>query len=217
MNSRAKVRLLIIDDHPVVRDGLSALPELDSRIVVVAAAGSGAEARSVIDTAPVDVVLLDIRLPDISGIDLCRHIKQDHPRLKVLLLTSFAENDLILAAMEAGADGYLLKVNPARRIIEAIDLVLGGGTVFDPVTPALAPSRPEAANSPLAVLSEQETRVLAEVAAGKTDKEAAVALGLSAKTVRNYLDRIFGKLQVNTRTQAAMLFARHAPDLKMLR
>lgn len=210
MSNRGKIRLVIVDDHPVVRDGLSALPELDARIELIASVGSGSEALSVMRNASVDTVLLDIRLPDTNGIDLCRVIKQEYPRVKVLLLTSFAENELILAAMEAGADGYLLKVNHARRIIEAIDLVMNGGVVFDPVTPASVPSRPEVSNSPLATLSEQETRVLAEVAAGRTDKEVALALGLSAKTVRNYLDRIFGKLQVNTRTQAAMLFARHA-------
>jgi DNA-binding NarL/FixJ family response regulator len=132
----------------------------------------------------------------------------------VLFLTSFADNALVLAAMQAGGDGYLLKDNEPRDIVAAIRTVLGGSRMFDPIV-ARAVDRelksvlPKQPTNPLGELSEQERRVLAAVADGKTDKEIAVALGLQPKTVRNYLERVFEKLGVNSRTQAAVLFDRH--------
>jgi DNA-binding NarL/FixJ family response regulator len=203
-----------VDDHPVVRTGLRIITEVDPAIIVAGEAASAAEAILAARRLRPDVVLLDVRLPDRSGLEVCRELKTDPGAPKVLFLTSFADNPLVLAAMQAGGDGYLLKDNEPRDIVTAIRTVLDGGTLFDPVV-ARAVDRelksvlPVTPTDPLGALSEQERRVLAAVADGKTDKEVASAMGLQPKTVRNYLDRVFEKLGVNSRTQAAVLFDRH--------
>src|SRR5512138_912893 len=137
-----------------------------------------------------DVILMDVRLPDGDGIEACRQVKTFLPQTHILFLTSYADNRFVLAAIESGADGYLLKESDTQRIVDAIHSILNGGTVFDPVIARRATgSSPDGvvANS-LEELTRQERRVLAEVAKGKTDKEVAVALGLTTKTARNYLD-----------------------------
>ena len=211
------IRLLIVDDHPVVRAGLRTVEEMAADIQIVGQAGSAAEALSTAARCQPDVVLLDIRLQGESGIDVCRKLKAESPAIRVIFLTSYADGQLILSALEAGADGYLLKERDTRRLVDAIREVADGGAVFDPeVTQRLAGNRsnrtPVAPLNPLGSLTAQELRLLAEVARGKTDKEVAVVIGLTHKTARNYLDRIFTKLGVHTRTEAAMLYARNRPD-----
>jgi DNA-binding NarL/FixJ family response regulator len=214
MKSSPAIRVLIVDDHPVVRMGLRIIAEVDAGIVVVGEAASASEAILAVANHRPDVVLLDVRLPDRNGMDVCRELKTRPGAPRVLFLTSFADNSLVLAAMQAGGDGYLIKDNEPRDIVAAIRTVLGGDMMFDPVV-ARAVDRelksvlPVAPPDPLGALSEQERRVLAEVADGKTDKEIASALGLQPKTVRNYLERVFEKLEVNSRTQAAVLFDRN--------
>jgi two-component system response regulator DevR len=208
------IRVLIVDDHPVVRMGLRIITEVDPAIIVAGEAASAAEAILAARRLRPAVVLLDVRLPDRSGLEVCRELKTDPGAPKVLFLTSFADNPLVLAAMQAGGDGYLLKDNEPRDIVTAIRTVLNGSTLFDPVV-ARAVDRevksvlPITPKDPLEALSAQERRVLAAVADGKTDKEIASALGLQPKTVRNYLDRVFEKLEVNSRTQAAVVFDRN--------
>lgn len=212
MPAQTPIRVLIVDDHPVVRAGLRVIAEVDAAILVVGEAGNATEAMTAAHQLGPDVLLLDIRLPDRSGLEVCRELKANGgPR--VLFLTSFADNPLVLAAMQAGGDGYLLKDNEPRDIVAAIRTVMKGGAVFDPVVVRAAAQelRTHARTGKpdrLDELSSQEQRVLAEVAAGKTDKEIAEALNLQPKTVRNYLDRVFEKLGVNTRTQAALIFDR---------
>lgn len=157
-----------------------------------------------------EVILMDVRLSGGDGIEACRQIKEVLPEAHVLFLTSYADNRLVLAAMEAGADGYLLKESGAQRIVDAIDAILKGGTVFDPIVAreVVKDLRAGGGANPLESLTAQERRILAEVAKGKTDKEVAVVLGLTPKTARNYLDRIFIKLNVHTRTEAALLQTR---------
>ena len=213
----APIRLLVVDDHPVVRAGLRTIEEMAADIRIVDQAGTAAEALEAASRSKPDVVLLDIRLQGESGIDVCRQLKADSPSIRVIFLTSYADDHLILSALEAGADGYLLKERDTRRLVDAIREVADGGAVFDPeVTQRLAGNRshrsPSAPPNPLGALTAQELRLLAEVAQGKTDKEVAVVLGLTHKTARNYLDRIFTKLGVHTRTEAAMLYERNRPD-----
>lgn len=213
MNSQARIRLLLVDDHPVVRDGLSRIQELDPQIEIVGEAGSVLSAVEAARRLEPEMILMDVRLPDGDGIQACRRIKEFLPETHVLFLTSFADNRFVLASMEAGADGYLLKESGAQRIVDAIHSILNGGNVFDPVVThnVLRNFRKDGVN-PLDVLAEREWRVLTEVAKGKTDKEVAAALDLTTKTARNYLDRIFTKLNVHTRTEAAMLHARYGEN-----
>jgi DNA-binding NarL/FixJ family response regulator len=214
MKSSPTIRVLIVDDHPVVRAGLRVITEVDPGILVISEAGSGAEAIVAVRESLPDVVLLDVRLPDRNGIDVCRELKSQPKAPRILFLTSFADNALVLAAMQAGGDGYLLKDNEPRDIVAAIRTVLAGGMLFDPVVARavdreLRSALPGNSPDPLGELSQQERRVVSAVADGKTDKEIAQMLKLQPKTVRNYLDRAFEKLGVNSRTQAAVLFDRH--------
>jgi len=207
---QAIVRLLLVDDHPVVRQGLRMVADIDPRLQIVGeAANIEAALRRIAELSP-EVVLLDVRLADEDGLEVCRRAKERQPGLRVLCLSSFADDDLVLDALAAGADGYLLKQNDAQVIVEAIHTVMTGRAVFDPViTPALAAGRPRLTPEAqrLQSLAPGERRVLAEVARGRTDKEAAVVLNLSVKTVRNCLDRVFAKLNVRTRTEAALIYA----------
>lgn len=211
MNAGDSISLLLVDDHPVVRDGLSRIQELEPRIQIVGEAASATSAINEARRLSPSVILMDIRLPDGDGIEVCRTIKTFLPDVHVLFLTSYADNGLVLAAIESGASGYLLKESDTRRIVDTIHFITKGGTVFDPVAARelVDGSGSKTSLNPLAGLAPQERRVLAEVAKGKTDKEAAVSLGLSTKTARNYLDRIFTKLNVHTRTEAALLYTRH--------
>lgn len=212
MNTPADtISVLLVDDHPVVLGGLRRISELEPRFKIV---GEARTMQSGLDAArrlTPDLVLMDVRLPDGDGIEACRQIKRLLPQTRILFLTSYADNRFVLASMEAGADGYLLKESDAQRIVDAIHSILNGGTVFDPVVARRAMGNLKSGGgNPLDALTVQERRLLAEVAKGKTDKEAAAVLGLTAKTARNYLDRVFSKLNVHTRTEAAMLYVRNS-------
>lgn len=199
--------MFIVDDHPVVRAGLYSIEGLAPQIQIVGEAATIGEAWLHILSLEPDVVLLDIRVRDESGIDLCRRVKAHLPSIRVLLLSSFLDDQLILAALDAGVDGYLLKENDAERLVEAIRHVRAGEPVFDDAVRQRMTAKKEGrAQSSLDCLTPQERRLLAQVARGKTDKEVAVELGLSPKTARNYLDRVFTKLGVHTRTEAATVF-----------
>lgn len=217
MNAEKNIKLLLVDDHPVVRDGLHRVQELNPGIQVVGDAGTMQAAVAAALQHEPDVVLMDVRLPDGDGIEACRRIKKLLPETRILFLTSYADNRFVLAAMEAGGDGYLLKESDAQRIVDAIRTILQGGTVFDPIVTreVMRDLKDGPGPNPLAALTVQERRLLAEVAHGKTDKEAAVALGLTTKTARNYLDRIFTKLNVHTRTEAALLYTRFSDGVQL--
>lgn len=215
MTDEARIRLLLVDDHPIVRDGLRRIQETWPALQIVAEAGTGKGAVEAARRETPDLVLMDVRLPDGDGIEACREIKQFLPGTQVLFLTSYADNRFVLAAMEAGADGYLLKESGSHRIVAAIRTLRNGGTVFDPVVARRALDRGSAPGArPLQSLTRLESRVLAEVASGKTDKEVAAALNLSPKTARNYVTRIFTKLKVHTRTEAALLHVHRADDIE---
>lgn len=215
MKAEAIIRLLLVDDHPVVRDGLHRIQQLEPRIQIVGEAATRVAAVDAARQFHPDVILMDVRLPDGDGIGACRQIKEFLPEARVLFLTSYADNRFVLAAMEAGADGYLLKESGVQRILTAIHSIMNGGTVFDPVVArgVMGNLRNGGEANPLAVLTGREIRILAEVAKGKTDKEVAAALDLTPKSARNHLDCIFTKLNVHTRTEAALLYTRFSENL----
>lgn len=211
------IRLLLVDDHKVVRVGLRTLLGRASGIQVVGEAGTMAAAVSEAARLKPDVVLMDVRLPDGSGVEACREIRTAHPGTRVLFLTSFADDDAVLATMFAGADGYLLKEIDEEALFRAIETVAGGQSILDPAVTQRMLTRMKSLSDPASAdkreeLSPQEQRVLALVAEGQTNKEIAATLGLSDKTVRNYLGHVFQKLQVTRRSQAAALFARRTKN-----
>lgn len=204
------IRLLLVDDHPVVRNGLRMVVEIDPSLEIVGEAATVATALARIEELSPDVVLLDVRLAGEDGLEVCRRAKEGPSKVRVLCLTSYADDDLVLSAIEAGADGYLLKQNDAERIAEAVHAVMEGKSIFDPVVAPVTKAGPKQSEERQRMnsLAPSERRVLAEVAKGRTDKEVAVVLNLSVKTVRNSLDRVFRKLGVHTRTGAALAWER---------
>jgi len=209
---KKRVRLVMVDDSEVVRMGLRSLLDAETSIEIVGEAGSVARAVEVCARVKPDVALLDIRLPDGTGIDACRQLLAHEPRLRVLILTSVVDDVLVGEAIRAGAHGYLLKEIDARGLVQAILGVAAGQSILDPAATArvmqLVKSKPGAgARELLASLSPQEDRALALIASGCTNKEAAVAMGLTEKTVKNYLSRVFEKLYVTRRSQAAAIYA----------
>ena len=206
----AALRLAIVDDSQVVRMGLKALLASERGIALVGEAGKVAEAVDMAATVRPDIVLLDIRLPDGSGFDACRRILQDNPQTRILFLTSVIDDQLINDAIRCGGHGYLLKEVGADDLVHAILDVAAGKSVLDPQATArvlqLMRHRGSVSDDPVSSLSPQERRVLSLIAEGKTNKEVGNELGLTEKTVKNYLANIFGKLNVTRRSQAVALF-----------
>lgn len=210
----SRIRLALVDDSEVVRAGLRALLSTDARIEIVGEAGTAAAGVELCGRIQPEIVLLDIRLPDGTGFDVCRAVLQKQPELRVLMLTSMVDDTLVDEAIRSGAHGYLLKEVNGRELVQAIVDVAAGKSILDPAVTARVMRLLKAGNSAgspeqaaLASLSPQEKRVLALIAEGRTNKEVGSELGLSEKTVKNYLSNIFSKLHVTRRAQAAALFA----------
>lgn len=217
--SQAPIRILIVDDHEVVRLGLKALLELRPRFLVVGEAATMAESIRAAAQGQPDVVIMDIRLPDGSGVEACREIRQANPGTKVIMLTSYADDEALFGSIMAGASGYLLKQTRAQTLSEAIERVAAGESLLDPGVTAkvLERMRRLAAGETdeLAALSPQERKILAIIAEGKTNKEIAEEVFLSDKTVKNYVSSILGKLNLRRRSEAAAFMAeRRAKDRK---
>lgn len=213
----APVRLLLVDDHEVLRIGLRTLFSEAGGFQVVGEAGTMAAAVAEAARANPHVALMDVRLPDGSGIEACRTIRAQRPETRVLFLTSFADDEAVLASILAGADGFLLKEVGSDELLRAVKTVAGGQSVLDPTVTQRVLARLKTLSEPPTEakaddLSPQERRVLALVAEGKTNKEIAAALHLSDKTVGHYLENIFQKLQVTRRSQAAAMYARRFPQ-----
>jgi len=206
------IRLLIVDDHEVVRIGLGAVLDLTPGMKVVGQARSKADAITQCRRTKADIVLLDIRLPDGSGIDAARAILSAHPNIRILFLTSFADEHTVLEAILSGAQGYVLKDIGSAALVRAIKTVAAGQPLIDP---RLAPHAGawmrhiSASQTPAkrSLLSPQEQRILPLVAEGLTNKEIALRLELSEKTVKNYLANIYSKLQIGRRSQVAAMYA----------
>ena len=207
------IRLLLVDDHEVVRVGLKTVLAHQDRITVVGESSTVADAVRDAARLKPDVILMDVRLPDGSGVDACREILTTHPHIRVIFLTSYADDDSVLAAVLAGAHGYVLKEIDSAALLRAVHAVAEGHSILDPSVTERAlkwlrgigqGSAPPGTEP----LSPQEERVLALVAEGHTNKEIATALSLSDKTVKNYLANVFQKLRVTRRAQAAAFFAK---------
>jgi len=207
---------MLVDDHEVVRLGLRALFGQTGEIDVVAEAGNVADAVKRAAQHRPDVVLMDLRLPDGTGVDACREILAANPATRVLFLTSHSDEEAVLSTILAGAAGYLLKEAGSQMLVSAIQLVYGGQSILDPGVTKLVLNRMSAVAGKAATtkatakdaLSPQEQRILALVVEGRTNKEIAKALGLSDKTVKNYLSNAFQKLHVGRRSHAAALYER---------
>ena len=214
--AKKPIRLLLVDDHQVVLVGLRTVLHDRQGITVVGEAGSSADAVRAAKRLKPDIILMDVRLPDGSGIEACRDILARQPTTRVIFLTSFADDEFALAAVLAGAQGYVLKNIDADLLVQSIHAVFNGQSLLTPVLTRRAQIRAKAgpAQAGLArkqFLAPQEERVLALVAEGLTNKEIGVALQLSDKTVKNYLSNMFQKLHITRRAQAATFFVKRQP------
>ncbi len=205
-----EIKVLLVDDQQLVRDGISALLKLQQGIEVVGDADNGAQAISFIDENPVDVVLMDVRMPAMDGIIATRTIKQKHPELRVIMLTTFDDEEYIVKSLQAGACGYLLKDIPTQDLAQAIRLAHGGifqlsssamGKLVDEEALRQAVSRNEEA---LEGLTEREVDVLELISIGRTNREIAEELFITEGTVKNHVSRILQQLNLRDRVQAAI-------------
>ncbi len=210
----AKQRVLLVDDHEVVRLGLRALLEHNAQFEVVGEAGSAKEAIEQVALTLPDIVLMDIRLPGASGIEACEEITNRFPDIKVVMLTSYAEDEMLFSAIRAGAAGYILKQIAGDDLIRALESVGRGEAMLDPavtqrVFQEVRRAVKEEEASAFLNLSQQERHVLLLVSEGKTNREIAKALFLGEGTVRNYVSSILSKLGVSNRAEAAAFAVEH--------
>ncbi len=209
-----KQRIVLVDDHEVVRLGLKALLERHPHFEVVGEAGSAREAMEQVEALEPDVVVMDIRLPGVSGIEACEEIVNRHPDIKVIMLTSYAEDEMLFSAIRAGASGYILKQIGSDDLVKALEAVGRGEALLDPavtqrVFQEVRRAVKEEEASAFAHLSQQEKHVLLLVSEGKTNREIAKSLFLGEGTVRNYVSSILSKLGVNNRAEAAAYAVEH--------
>ncbi len=215
MSSQKSITVLFVDDHELVLAGIRSVLRLIPDIRIIGEAQTAAEGVREAQRLNPDVVLLDIRLPDGSGVDACREILATCPRTRVLFLTSYADDDTVRSAVLSGAQGYVLKDIRTESLVDTIRAVAAGQTLLDPTITkttlvwlqSLTSRRPV---SKMALLSPQEERILPLLAQGKTNKEIATFMSLSEKTVKNYLANIFDKLGITRRAQAAAFYVQHS-------
>ncbi len=208
-----QLRLLVVDDHEVVREGLVAMLDRRPNFQVVAEAGSVAESIEMARKFVPDLVIMDVRLPDGSGIEACREIRAEMPQTRVVMLTSYPDEEAVFSAIVAGASGYLLKQVRGRDLIAALEAVGRGESLLDPAVTEKVLERVRriatgGAQDDLAQLTSQEQKILLLVAEGKTNKEIAAEVFLSDKTVKNYVSSILSKLNLQRRAQAAAYVAK---------
>ena len=212
-----QLRLLVVDDHEVVRQGLVALLGRRDGFQVVAEAGTVADAIAQAMKHRPDIIVMDVRLPDGSGIEACREIRAELPDTRVVMLTSFPDEEAVLSAIVAGAAGYLLKQIRARDLVAALEAVGRGESLLDPAVTEKVHERIRRIatgtyTDELAQLTSQEQKILLLVAEGKTNKEIAAEVFLSDKTVKNYVSSILSKLNLERRAQAAAFVAKRRFD-----
>ena len=208
-----ELKIVLVDDHEVVREGLRALLNRRPGMRVVGEAGTVAEAVTVAARERPDIVVMDVRLPDGSGVEACREIRAEHPETRLIMLTSYADEEAVLASIMAGASAYLLKQTRGQQLADAVQAVARGESLLDPqVTQRVLEQVRTLASGAKAgkqsQLSETEQRILELIAEGKTNKEIAAEVYLSDKTVKNYVSNILSKLHLHRRSEAAAFIAR---------
>jgi DNA-binding NarL/FixJ family response regulator len=211
MDDSPPIRVYLLDDHEVVREGLRALLESSGDIEVVGESGSAIDATNRIPALRPDVAVLDGRLPDGSGIEVCRAVRAVDPRIRALILTSYDDDEALFAAIMAGAAGYVLKEIRGSDLVSAVHQVAAGNSLIDPALTARVLERvrnpPETAPE-LSSLTDQELKILGHIAEGLTNRQIGEEMFLAEKTVKNYVSSILAKLGLERRTQAAVLASR---------
>jgi two-component system response regulator DevR len=208
------IRVFLLDDHEVVRRGLRDLLEAEDDITVVGEAGTAEEALNRVPATQPDVAVLDVRLPDGDGVEVCRELRSRYPDLRCLMLTSFADDEALLGAVVAGASGYVLKQVRGTDLVDSIRRVAAGESLLDPAATARVLERfrsePDDAVDELEALSPQERRILDLISEGLSNRQIAERMFLAEKTVKNYVSNVLAKLGMSRRTEAAVYAARLA-------
>jgi two-component system, NarL family, response regulator DevR len=207
------VRVFLLDDHEIVRQGLRGLIEVEDDLTVIGEAGTAEEALHRIPATQPDVAVLDVRLPDGDGVEVCREVRSRFPEVQCLMLTSFADDEALFSAIMAGAAGYVLKQIRGTDLVDAIRRVAAGESLLDPAVTARVLERLRAEpkeDEGLAQLSEQERRILDLIAEGCTNRQISETIFLAEKTVKNYVSSLLAKLGMERRTEAAAYAARLA-------
>jgi two-component system, NarL family, response regulator DevR len=207
------VRVFLLDDHEIVRRGVRELLEVEDDFEVVGEAGTAAEALARIAAAAPDVAIIDMRLPDGNGVEVCREVRSRHPEVQCVVLTSFADDEALFDSIMAGAAGYLLKQIAGNDLVDAVRRVAAGQSLLDPNVTARVLERLR--NGPvqderLARLTDQERKILDLIAEGLTNRQIGERMFLAEKTVKNYVSNLLGKLGMERRTEAAVFATRLA-------
>ncbi|HDR7985164.1 two-component system response regulator CasR [Bacillus cereus] len=210
-----KIKLLLVEDHHIVRRGLVFFLKTREEFEIIGEAENGEEALYFVQKKKPDVVLMDVSMPKMDGIEATKRLKQYDETIKVLILSSFSEQDYVIPALEAGADGYQLKEVQPEQLVASIIAVHQGNANFHPkVTPALmgrSAVKKEVEN-PFSMLTKREQEVLREIAKGRSNKEIAAELHITEQTVKTHVSNVLAKLEVDDRTQAALYAVKHGEN-----
>ncbi|WP_345698141.1 response regulator transcription factor [Kitasatospora terrestris] len=216
MTDNGQIRVFLLDDHEVVRRGVHDLLSMEGDIAVVGEAGTAAEALTRIPAVHPDVAVLDVRLPDGNGVEVCREVRSMDPSIRCLMLTSFSDDEALFDAIMAGASGYVLKAIRGTDLLSAVRDVAAGKSLLDPIATSRVLERlrdgGEKEDERLAQLTKQERRILDLIGEGMTNRQIGNELHLAEKTVKNYVSSLLAKMGMERRTQAAAYVARHQAD-----
>ncbi|MFG2694608.1 response regulator [Kitasatospora sp. NPDC051984] len=216
MTDNGHIRVFLLDDHEVVRRGVHELLSIEGDIEVVGEAGTAAEALNRIPVVHPDVAVLDVRLPDGNGVEVCREIRSRYPSVKCLMLTSFSDDEALFDSIMAGASGYVLKAIRGTDLLSAVRDVAAGKSLLDPVATSRVLARlrdgGEKEDERIAQLTKQERRILDLIGEGMTNRQIGNELHLAEKTVKNYVSSLLAKMGMERRTQVAAYVARRRTD-----